>query len=138
MIKTLNKNFVILLFVFVSASIFRWLFDKNEYINNIIAVVNVVSFIYVRFLIIDTTKIYFCSLLDNANHLGDKVKEKKKQHFKVKTNRHSICVIIFGIIYVLLLANAITNDIIGFAALFMSLQSDYIAELTSKMIFKKK
>lgn len=138
MIKTLNKNFVILLFVFISASIFRWVFDQSEYINNIIALVNVVSLIYVRFLIIDITKTDFSSLLDVANYLGDKIKEKKMQHFIRKTNRYSIYVIILGILYVFWLANAIINDIIGFAALFMSIQSDYIAELNSKMIFKKK
>ena len=138
MTKPLNKNFLILLFVFISASIFRWIFDKSEYINNIIALVNVVSLIYVRFLIIDITKTDFNLLLDNADYLGDKIKERKMQHFIRKTNLYSIYIIILGIFYVLLLANAIINDIIGFAALFMSIQCDYIAELSSKRIFKKK
>lgn len=138
MIKTLNKNFIILLFVFAAASIFRWLFNQSEYINNIIALINIVSLIYVRFLIIDITKNDFSSLLDEAEHLGDKIKEKKIQHFSRKTNRYSIYMIILGIFYVFWLANPITNDIFGFAALFMSLQSDYIAELNSKRIFKKK
>lgn len=138
MIKPLNKNFLILLFVFISASIFRWIFDQNEYINNIIALVNVVSLIYVRFLIIDMTETHLDLLLDKVDYLGDKVKEKKIKHFIRKNNRYSICIIILGILYVLWLANAIINDIIGFAALFMSIESDYIAELNSKKIFKKK
>lgn len=138
MIKTLNNNFIILLFVFIAASIFRCVFDQSEYINNIIALVNVVSLIYVRFLIIDITKKDFNSLLDDADYLGDKVKDNKRQHFRRRTNRFSIYIIILGLLYVFGLSNAIMNDIIGFAALFMSIQSDYIAELSSQRVFKKK
>lgn len=138
MIKTYNKDFIILLFLFVAASLFRYVYNQSEYINNIIALINIASLIYVRFLIIDITKTGFNSLLSDAKHLGDKIKEKKIQHFRKKTNRYSIFMITLGILYVTWLANPIVNDILGFAAFFMSIQSNYIAELNSKRIFKKK
>lgn len=138
MIKTIDKNFLILLVAFIAASAIRCLLDKNKYINNIVAFINTISLLYVFFIIIENAGKELISLLKNNQAFGNLTKNKKKSHFSRKSNIVQIILLIIGIIYSLFVANPIINDIVGFIALFLSIQTDYIAKSIGLFSYKIK
>lgn len=138
MIKTIDKNFLILFFVFLGASAFRIFLDSNSYIDNIVAFINVISAFYVLCLIIENSSEYLVKLLNDSNFLGKDTQEQKKKHFKKYANIIRVSVLVFGSIYTFVFAKSFINDIIGFVALFLSIQTKYISESIGKLFFKKK
>lgn len=138
MIKTINKTFLILFCIFFSACALRIGLDKFIFIDKIISVLNVASFLYVFYIIFDNSGHHLVSLLNNNKAFGENIIENKKNYFKKFSNIVCVFVAIIGIVYSIFLANSIVNDIIGFTALFLSLQSDYISETLGKIFYKKK
>ena len=138
MIKTIDKNFLILFFVFLGASAFRIFLDSNNYIDNIVAFINVISAFYVICLIIEDASNYLIELLSINKILGKETQEKKKKYFKKYANITRIFIVIFGFIYTFFFSKPFINDIIGFVALFLSIQTKYISESIGKMFYKKK
>lgn len=138
MIKTINKTFLILFCIFFIASALRIVFDKSIFIDNIISALNVASFLYVFYMIFDNSGDYLAGLLNSNKLLGENTIEKRKNYFKKHSNRVCVFAAFTGIVYSIFLANSIVNDIIGFTALFLSLQSNYISEIVGKIFYKKK
>lgn len=138
MIRTINKNFLILLGVFIGASVLRISLDKSEYINNIISFINVASLLYVFYLILENSGKQLIHLLNQDNILGEHIKGKKKLYYKSTTNWICIISLIWGIVYSLFFSNCITNDIIGTIALFLSIQADYISISIGYFFYKKR
>lgn len=136
--KTVNKNFLILLSIFIVVSFLRYLLDDNEYIDKIIASINVVSISYVFYLVLDKSNNKMKKLLRKDSLIGEETKKKKEYYFKVRFNLISLVIFVIGLTYTLIGANAIVNDIIGFFALFFSLQTKYISDVLGSLCYQKK
>lgn len=139
MIRIYNKNFLILLVAFVGASAFRVFLNESEYLDKVVAFINIASILYVLYLILEQAGEYLSLLLDkNKTIFGEKVANKKKMYYKKKANFLNLIFLFIGILYPLFFANAIINDIIGFIALFLSIETEYIANGVGNMFYKKK
>lgn len=136
--KTISNNFLILLCLLIGASAIRFFFDQNTYIVNILSFINIVSLLYVFYLILEQSSKHFVFLVDNNEQFGVHIKNKKKVSFKKRTNKMRLILLLIGILYSLKFANSIINDIIGMVALFLSIQSDYIAESIGVYFYKRK
>lgn len=90
MIRTINKNFLILLSVFIGASALRIFLDNSEHINNIISFINIASLLYVFYLILENSGKKLLNLLNKDKFLGEHIKGKKKLYYKKSTNRTCI------------------------------------------------
>lgn len=93
---------------------------------------------YVFYLILEQSSKHFVFLVDNNEQFGVHIKNKKKVSFKKRTNKMRLILLLIGILYSLKFANSIINDIIGMVALFLSIQSDYIAESIGVYFYKRK
>lgn len=138
MIKTINKNFLILTIVFIGVSAIRICLNENQYINNIVAFINIASLLFVCFLILDESEKHLRKQLGACEYLGEKIKNKKKVFFKKCCNIICILLSILGVVYSLFIANSIINDIIGFLSLFLSIETEYIANCIGEIFFKIK
>lgn len=136
--KTINKNFLILLSIFVGASALRFFLDGNKYIDNIIAFINTASLLYVFYLSLDDAGSHLLKLLQENEILGEHIKDKKKSYFRKTNNIICIITLILSIVYSLIFSNSILNDIVGMIALFISIQSEYISTSIGEIIYKKK
>ena len=134
--KTINKNFVILFLVFLGISAFRLLLNDNPHIDKIVACINAVSFLYVFYLILDSAEEHLEKLIKECNLLGDTTKKKKKRHFKKYSDCVCIILFIISVIYILFWSQPVINDIIGFFALFFSIETQYIASCIGEFFFK--
>ena len=133
-----SKNCLVLFGVFISVSLIRVLLNFNQYIINIIAVINITAFWYVIYLILGNAEKKFSEKLKNNKRIGEQIKIKKKKHFK-----RCLCVIrcvilVIGLCYSFIFANPIINDIIGIGALFLSIETDYIADVIQDKFYKMK
>lgn len=138
MTKIYNKKFLILLVLFIGAAAIRVALDKNLYINNIVGFINIVSLLYVLFVILDYANECFLDMLNKITYLGENIKDKKRCNFKKKYKIVCGVSMIIGTVYGLIWANSIVNDIIGFIALFLSLEDDYISESIAKIFIRDK
>ena len=134
--KTINKNFVILFLVFIGISVFRLLLNDSPHIDKVVACINAVSFLYVFYLILDNAEERLEGLIKECDLFGDTTKKKKKRHFKKYSNCACIILFIISVIYILLWSNPVINDIIGFFALFFSIETQYIASGIGELFFK--
>lgn len=137
MIKTINKNFLILLGIFIGASALRVLLNNTPYIDIVIAFINITSLLYVFYLIVEDSLKCLNNLIEAHPNIGYKIKEKKRNHFKKFNNLICVFVLVIGVLYSLLMANSVVNDIIGTITLFMSIQSTYISECIGILYNKK-
>ena len=81
--KESPRNFIILSTAFIAASFFRVALDGQDYINNVIAFINVISLLFVCYLILDLSLVHFNDLLNESNDIfGEKIKKKKRKYFK--------------------------------------------------------
>lgn len=136
--KTINKTFLILLGLFIGASATRIYLNNYAYINNIVAFINVASLLYVCYLIFEDAEKYFDEKQNNITYLGDSIKNKKQDIFKTSSNVMSIILMIIGVFYSLFFADSIANDIIGFIALFLSIESGYLSMSLARCFLKIK
>lgn len=138
MIKTINKNFLILMALFTFASFIRILLDNTPWLDNGIAFINIISLLYVIYLLFEDSGNHLNSLLIDNQIIGEQIKQRKRKYFRKKVNAYSIFLLIIGIIYSFFLANSIANDIIAMIALFLSIQSNYIATSIANYLNRKK
>lgn len=133
-----NKNFLIFLGVFILASVVRFVFDKNEYVLNIIAGINIIALWYICYMILESVQKKFTDKISKTEHIGDGVKIKKMKHFKHHIRFYQGCILLVGLLYVILWANAIVNDIISLCALFLSVEESCICMYIQDYFFNKK
>lgn len=133
-----NKSFIIFLGVFILASVVRFVFNSTTYILNIIAGINIIAFWYVCYLIIDSVKNTFYDKLSKIEHLGESVQIKMKKYFTKHIRFCEIFILIIGLLYVILLANSIVNDIISLCALFLSIETHHVCTYILSYFLKKK
>lgn len=133
-----DKNFWVLVGVFIIASVVRVVFDDNTYIVNIIGGINIFSFWYVIYLILDNVRTIFYKLLKENQQIGDKIKTKKIKEFKKFYKYLDVIILIIGMVYILFWANSIVNDIIALAALFFSIETDCVSRLIATAFAKRK
>ena len=138
MIKNEWKNFIILLGVFISASFLRVVLNNHVYITNVVASINVIAFWYVVYDILEKAQNKLMERISKDDKIGELVRRKKKKYFK---NRRMIFIFIsfiLGVLYIVVLANPIINDIISLGALFLSIESDYIYDFIQDIFYKLK
>lgn len=133
-----DKNFLVLIGVFLIASVVRVVFDNNIYIINIIGGINILSFWYVIYLILDNVREIFYKLLKENQQIGSKIKTKKVKEFKKFYTCSGVIILIIGMVYILFWANSIVNDIIALAALFFSIETDCVSRLIATVFAKRK
>lgn len=128
-----------LLTAFIAASFFRVVLNNQKYINNVVAFINVISLLFVCYLILDSALSYFNELLENcSNTFGEKIKKKKRKYFNKVYLGTAMFLSLAGIFYFSIVANPIINDIISFISLFLSLETEYFAKKIGELCFKKK
>lgn len=133
------RNFIMLITVFIAASFFRVVLDNQKYINNVIAFINVISLLFVCYLILDLSLVRFNDLLNKSNNVfGEKVKKNKRNYFNKIYIAISIFLLVIGVFYFSIIANPIINDIISFVSLFLSIETEFIANKIGEFYFKKK
>jgi len=133
-----SNNFIVILGLFIFACVIRVVLNNHNYIINIIGAVNIIAFWYVLYLILDNSKNKFMERIHKLDIIGDITKTKKKKHFIFRLNIAKIIVFILGLVYIFFFANSIVNDIISLAALFLSIETDYVYNVIQDYYFKKK
>lgn len=137
--KESPRNFIMLSTAFIAASFFRVALDGQDYINNVIAFINVISLLFVCYLILDLSLVHFNDLLNESNDIfGEKIKKKKRKYFKKIYIVISVFLLIIGVFYFSVIADPIINDIISFVSLFLSIETECIANRIGEFYFKKK
>ncbi len=126
--KILDGKGLILFLVVIVASFVRVIFDANEYINNIIATINVVSILYVYYAIVDLAEEHFKLKIKKVEYIGVVIQNKKIGLFKRCINIIWLVLIVVGALYIMFLANAIINDIISLFALFLSIETNLLSD----------
>lgn len=135
--KHSSNNFIIIFGVFISASLIRVVLNNHNYITKIIGSVNIIALWYVLYLILEYSEKKFLERIRNFDKVGEKLKIRKKKHFKIHLNIAKGIIFMLGLIYIFFLSNPIINDIISFGALFLSIETDYIYEFIQDFYFKK-
>lgn len=138
MTKNEWKNFIILLGVFISASSLRVVLNNHVYITNVIASINVIAFWYVIYDILEKAQNKLMERISKNDKIGEQVRKKKKKYFKSRTRIFIFISFILGVLYIVVLANPIINDIISLGALFLSIESDYIYNFVQNIFYKLK
>lgn len=65
-------------------------------------------------------------------------KIKKRTHFNFVINIIKVIIFIMGLLYMFIFANTITNDIISFISLFLSIEEKSIYNFIQDIFYKKK
>lgn len=77
--KSSPRNFIMLVTAFIAASFFRVVLNNQKYINNVIAFINIISLLFVCYIILDLSFNHFNDLLNAADDVfGEKIKKKKE------------------------------------------------------------
>lgn len=138
MTKTSSKTFLILLVTFIGISAVRIIFSQNAKVDIIVAFINVVSFLYVFYLIIEEAEEELKLLLKEITYLGERIKEKKQRILKKIGGVVCILLCIMGVVYALRFSTSTINDIVGFLALFCSIEAKCISKGISVFFVKMK
>lgn len=133
-----SKSFILLLGVLVFAAFIRVILNEDVHIDNIIAFINIISLWFVIYLILENAENKFLNKLQENIKIGEQIKRKKKKYFKTVMRWTKFIIFIFGILYMIIFANCIVNDIIGFASLFLSIEEEYIYNFIQDIFYKKK
>ena len=133
-----NKNFILLFGVLIFVAFIRVILRTNNNIDNIIAGINIVSLWFVTYLILENAENKFFKRLQENTIIGEQTKLKKSVHFKLVMKHIKIIIFIFGVLYMILFANCIANDILGFISLFLSIEQEYIYNFIQDCFYKKK
>lgn len=137
--KSSQRNFIMLVTAFIAASFFRVVLNNQKYINNVIAFINIISLLFVCYIILDLSFNHFNDLLNAADDVfGEKIKKKKRKYFRKVYIVFSIFLLVIGVFYFSVIANPIINDIISFVSLFLSIETECIANTIGEFYFKKK
>ena len=81
--KSSPRNFIMLVTAFIAASFFRVVLNNQKYINNVIAFINIISLLFVCYIILDLSFNHFNDLLNAADDVfGEKIKKKKRKYFR--------------------------------------------------------
>ena len=117
----------------------RVVLNNQKYINNVIAFINIISLLFVCYIILDLSFNHFNDLLNAADDVfGEKIKKKKRKYFRKVYIVFSIFLLVIGVFYFSVIANPIINDIISFVSLFLSIETECIANTIGEFYFKKK
>lgn len=74
--KSSPRNFIMLVTAFIAASFFRVVLNNQKYINNVIAFINIISLLFVCYIILDLSFNHFNDLLNAADDVfGEKIKK---------------------------------------------------------------
>ena len=119
-----NKSFLLLLGVLIFAAFIRITLNENIHIDNIIASINIISLWFVIYLILEDAENKFLNKLQENTKIGEQIKRKKQKYFKTIMRWTKFIIFIFGILYMIIFANCIVNDIIGFVSLFLSIEEE--------------
>lgn len=133
-----SPNFLILLGILLLATFIRIVLRSNQYIDNIIAGINIISLWFVVYLILEKSKRKFIKRLKQNKIIGIQTKIKKRTHFNFVINIIKVIIFIMGLLYMFIFANAITNDIISFISLFLSIEEKSIYNFIQDIFYKKK
>lgn len=133
-----SKNFILLFGVLIFVAFIRVILRTNNNIDNIIAGINIVSLWFVTYLILENAENKFFKRLQENTIIGEQTKFKKSVHFKLVMKYIKIIIFIFGVLYMILFANCIANDILGFISLFLSIEEEYIYNFIQDCFYKKK
>lgn len=133
-----SKNFILLFGVLIFVAFIRVILRTNNNIDNIIAGINIVSLWFVTCLILENAENKFSKRLQENTIIGEQTKLKKSAHFKLVMKYTKIIIFIFGVLYMILFANCIVNDILGFISLFLSIEEEYIYNFIQDCFYKKK
>lgn len=133
-----SKNFILLFGVLIFVAFIRVILRTNSNIDNIIAGINIVSLWFVTYLILENAENKFFKRLQENTIIGEQTKLKKSVHFKLVMKYIKIIIFIFGVLYMILFANCIANDILGFISLFLSIEEEYIYNFIQDCFYKKK
>ena len=133
-----NKSFLLLLGVLIFAAFIRITLNENIHIDNIIASINIISLWFVIYLILEDAENKFLNKLQENTKIGEQIKRKKQKYFKTIMRWTKFIIFIFGILYMIIFANCIVNDIIGFVSLFLSIEEEYIYNFIQDIFYKKK
>lgn len=133
-----SKNFILLFGVLIFVAFIRVILRTNNNIDNIIAGINIVSLWFVTYLILENAENKFFKRLQENTIIGEQTKLKKNVHFKLVMKHIKIIIFIFGVLYMILFANCIANDILGFISLFLSIEEEYIYNFIQDCFYKKK
>lgn len=133
-----SKNFILLFGVLIFVAFIRVILRTNNNIDNIIAGINIVSLWFVTYLILENAENKFFKRLQENTIIGEQTKLKKSVHFKLVMKYIKIIIFIFGVLYMILFANCIANDILGFISLFLSIEEEYIYNFIQDCFYKKK
>lgn len=133
-----SKNFILLFGVLIFVAFIRVILRTNNNIDNIIAGINIVSLWFVTYLILENAENKFFKRLQENTIIGEQTKLKKSVHFKSVMKHIKIIIFIFGVLYMILFANGIVNDILGFISLFLSIEEEYIYNFIQDCFYKKK
>ena len=133
-----SKNFILLFGVLIFVAFIRVILRTNNNIDNIIAGINIVSLWFVTYLILENAENKFSKRLQENTIIGEQTKLKKSVHFKLVMKYTKIIIFIFGVLYMILFANCIANDILGFISLFLSIEEEYIYNFIQDCFYKKK
>lgn len=133
-----SKNCILLFGALIIASAIRGIFDTHPNITNIVAAINIMSFWFVVYLILEEAENKFLQRLKDNKIIGEQIKIKKKKHFKFVLKWTRIIIFVLGLLYIFVFADGIINDIIGLASLFLSIETDYISNYIQDKFYKKK
>lgn len=133
-----SPNFLILLGILLLATFIRIVLRSNQYIDNIIAGINIISLWFVVYLILEKSKRKFIKRLKQNKIIGMQTKIKKRTHFNFVINIIKVIIFIMGLLYMFIFANTITNDIISFISLFLSIEEKSIYNFIQDIFYKKK
>ena len=95
--KSSPRNFIMLVTAFIAASFFRVVLNNQKYINNVIAFINIISLLFVCYIILDLSFNHFNDLLNAADDVfGEKIKKKKRKYFRKVYIVFSIFLLVFS------------------------------------------